>query len=132
MPDHLDEGRVVPVDQALGDDANPLAALAPMSIDEINDYAYDESRPTEERIERLREMRDDLAGLDASDVGSDVHELMREIDSAIEMLRRGEREAPLDAASDFDPDDHLESYSPDDVDGIARITGEDEDPETRP
>lgn len=127
MAEHPHEGRVIPVDQAMGDDANPLAALMPMSLDEINDYLYDESRSAGERLDRLREIRDQLAGLDASDTMGDVHTLRGEIDKAIATLQDSDRSAPDDAATSFDPGDHIEAQSPDDEDAIARITGEDED-----
>lgn len=126
MAEHPHEGRVIPVDEATGDDANPLAALMPISLDEINDYLYDESRSTEERLDRLREISQNLAGLEASDVGSDVDALRDEIEAAIAALEGAERAAPEDAATSYDPADHLESQSPDDEDAIARITGEDE------
>lgn len=124
MAEHPHEGRVVPIDQALGDDANPLAALAPYSIDEINDYLYDEHRPAAERLDRLSDIRDGLAGLDAADVMGDVAALRREVEAAIATLQDADRSAPQDAASAFDPDDHIEAQSPDDEDAIARITGE--------
>ncbi|WMT91755.1 hypothetical protein [Pelagibacterium sp. H642] len=126
MAEHPHEGRVVPVDQAMGDDANPLAALMPMSLDEINDYLYDESRPAEERLDRLREIRDNLAGLEASDVGSDVDALRDEVAAAIASLEGAELSAPDDAATSFDPADHIEAQSPDDEDTITRITGEED------
>lgn len=126
MGEHPHEGRVIPVDEAMGDDANPLAALMPMSLDEVNDYLYDESRSAEERLDRLREISQNLAGLEASDVGSDVDALRDEIEAAIAALEGAERAAPEDAATSYDPADHLESQSPDDEDAIARITGEDE------
>jgi len=126
MAEHPHEGRVIPVDEAMGDDANPLAALMPMSLDEINDYLYDESRPTGERLDRLREISGKLAGLEASDVGSDVDALRDEVDAAIATIEDAERTAPGEATESFDPADHIESQSPDDEDAISRITGEDE------
>jgi len=126
MAEHPHEGRVIPVDEAMGDDANPLAALMPMSLDEINDYLYDESRPTGERLDRLREISGKLAGLEASDVGSDIDALRDEVDAAIATIEGAERTAPGEATESFDPADHIESQSPDDEDAISRITGEDE------
>ncbi|WP_417583929.1 hypothetical protein [Pelagibacterium sp.] len=124
MAEHPHEGRVIPVDQALGDDANPTAALMPMSVDEVNDYLYDDSRPTEERLDRLREISAGLIGLAASDAGSDIDTLRDEVNAAIAALEGAERSAPRDAATSFDPADHIESQSPDDEDAISRITGE--------
>lgn len=126
MAEHPHEGRVIPVDEAMGDDANPLAALMPMSLDEINDYLYDESRPTGERLDRLREISGKLAGLEASDVGSDIDALRDEVDAAIATIEGAERTASGEATESFDPADHIESQSPDDEDAISRITGEDE------
>ena len=120
MAEHPHEGRVIPVDQALGDEANPRATLMPMSLDEVNDYLYDESRPAEERLDRLREISDNLAGLEASDVDT----LRDEVQAAIAALEGAGRAAPEDAATSFDPADHIESQSPDDDDAISRITGE--------
>tara|TARA_R110002051_G_scaffold321099_2_gene407864 strand:+ start:4711 stop:5181 length:471 start_codon:yes stop_codon:yes gene_type:complete len=126
MAEHPHEGRVIPVDQALGDDANPRATLMPMSLDEVNDYLYDESRPAEERVDRLREISDNLAGLEASDVGSDVDALRDEVNAAIAALEGADRAAPDDAATSFDPAEHIESQSPDDDEALSRITGEDD------
>ncbi len=126
MAEYPHEGKVTPVDQAIGDDANPMAALMPMSVDEVNDYLYDESRPAEERLTRLREIRDSLAGLDASDTMGDIEALRAEVDEAIGTLEGAEAAAPDDAATAFDPGDHLEAQSPDDEDAIERITGEDD------
>ncbi len=126
MAEHPHEGRVIPVDQALGDDANPLAALMPMSLDEVNDYLYDETRPAQERLDRLREIRDALGGLEASDTMGDVDALRGEVDAAIATLEDADRAAPQDAANAFDPGDHIEAQSPDDEDAISRITGEDD------
>lgn len=124
MAEHPHEGRVIPVDQAMGDDANPLSALAPMSLDEINDYLYDETRPAQERLDRLREVRDALSGLEASDAMGDVEALRDQVAAAIEAIEAGERSAPDDADIAFDPDDHIDAQSPDDEDAISRITGE--------
>lgn len=126
MPEHPHEGRVMPVDSALGDDANPLPAQMPISADEINDYLYDESRPAEERLDRLREIRDSLAGLDASDTSNDVESLRGEVDAAIMALEGGERSAPEDAARAFDPEDRIDTQSPDDEDAISRVVGEED------
>lgn len=126
MAEHPHEGRVIPVDRATGDDANPLPALMPLSLDEINDYLYDESRPASERLDRLRAISDDLAGLEAADVGNDIDALRDEVAAAIAALEGAEREA-ADTATSFDPADHIESLSPDDEDGIARITGQEDD-----
>ena len=126
MAEHPHEGRVIPVDEATGDDANPLAALMPISLDEINDYLYDESRSTEERLDRLREISQNLAGLEASDVGNDIDALRNEVDAAIATIEGAERTASDSAVESFDPADHLESQSPDDEDAIARITGEED------
>lgn len=134
MAEHPHEGRVIPVDRALGDDANPTAALMPMSLDEVNDYLYDESRPAEERLDRLREISDNLAGLEASDVGNDIDALRDEVNAAIAALEGANRAAPDDAATSFDPADHIESQSPDDEEAISRTTGEtdNEDYEDKP
>jgi hypothetical protein len=127
MPQHPHEGRVLPVDPASGDDANPMAAFEPITQDEIDDYLYDESRPAAERVDRLRALREQFEGLPASDVGGDMKVLIGQIDAAIDTLSRADDEAPLDAATAYDPADHLDALSPDDEDAIERITGEDEE-----
>lgn len=125
MPEHPHEGRVIPVDPATGDDTNPLPGVMPLSLDEVDDYLYDESRPTEERIERLNALRDNLLGLAASDLSGDTRALIEQIDGAVATLMRGEETAPEDAAVLMDPADHLESYSPDDEEGIENLAGGD-------
>src|SRR5690554_8187139 len=120
MAEHPHEGRVMPVDSAMGDDANPLTAQSPISLDEVNDYLYDESRPAAERLDKLREMRDGLAGLDATDMRDDVETVLAEINAAIVALEDGNRGATQDAANTFDPADHSEAQSPDDDDARER------------
>jgi hypothetical protein len=67
----------------------------------------------------------------AAGPGADTSELWkkaagRKARAAIAALEGADRAAPDDAATSFDPAEHIESQSPDDDEALSRITGEDD------
>jgi hypothetical protein len=95
----------------------------PISLAEIEDLLYGEEIPAEERLERLREFRDQMQDQESTDFGdNDAQSLMGEIDRAITRLSGAthEFEDPEDLAFDdaiavdLDPVDHRETLAPDD------------------
>ena len=104
----------------------------PFSQDEIEDLLYGSDRPVEERIDRLNEMRAELAIREQGDFGDeDPKAMIAEIDRALDELRgdaaNADENGELDAAVDMDPADHLDALSPDDVEAREALTGEDYD-----
>jgi hypothetical protein len=112
-----------------GDDSPGTAQ--PISQSEIEELLYNDERPVDERIERLRALRDEAAIRASGDTDRDARVLLRELDNALDTLVRDEEAADdnsefaaFDAAYEIDPADHLEALSPDDEDGRMAIEGD--------
>jgi hypothetical protein len=122
---------LTPIDEPR--DANELPGLSyPYSQDEIEDLLYGSDRPVDERIDRLKEMREEMATRESGDFGDqDPKDMLAEIDRALDELQADSASADdtfeLDAAVAIDPEDHLDALSPDDVDARLALTGEDDD-----
>jgi len=123
-------GTLLPQVSDLDDD--PPGIALPISQTEIEDLTYNDERPIEERIARLREMREEaMVQASAGVKGNDARVLVRELDRAIDMLSADEDEADetadfanLNLAYEIDPADHLDTLSPDDEDGRMAIEGD--------
>lgn len=113
-------------------DDDPPGIALPISQTEIEDLLYNDERPIDERIDRLREMREEaLVQASAGVRGGDTRGLLRELNRAIDMLSADELEADetadfagLEVAYEVDPADHLDTLSPDDEDGRMAIEGD--------
>ena len=142
-------GSILPQDTEPADAVDEVIVGQPISQDEVDDLLYGEDRPAGERVDRLRELADQIRARQAGDLATnpDTDPLLDEIDRAIAELSG----SLADADDEFDygnatgvlaqdPEDHLDALSPDDVDGRAAITGEaadrapleDEDEEPEP
>ncbi|WP_127752002.1 hypothetical protein [Devosia sp. 1566] len=126
-------GSILPQDTAPADAVDEVIVGQPISQDEVDDLLYGEDRPAGERVDRLRELADQIRARQAGDLATnpDTDPLLDEIDRAIAELSG----SLADADDEFDygnatgvlaqdPEDHLDALSPDDVDGRAGITGE--------
>lgn len=132
---HTRPGRVMAEDETPDSGVYSLGPGQPISQVEIDDIALDDARPIEDRIARLRELRDRVAresGPAFED--SDVPDILVEIDGQIEALsREAGYQADLGELSQFDgglsidPEDRLDALAPDDEDGRHRIEDGDED-----
>lgn len=129
------KGLVLPQETGLDDEAYQPGGGASVSQSEIEDLLYADDRPLGERLDRLREIRDEVRVRASMDfAGDDQRRLCVELDEAIGQLalRHG-----LSAAFDHDPRDHREALAPD-SDELAELrdedeaTGWDEAPGTRP
>jgi hypothetical protein len=114
------------------DNADPVGIAQPYSQAEIEDLLYGNDRSVEERLARLREMRDEATVRESGDWGDqDPAAMLDEIDRAIEELS-GDREASdenidlADALYD-DPANHSHALAPDDVDALRELSGQPED-----
>jgi hypothetical protein len=128
-------GRVIAANDTPDSGADALGPGIAISQDEIDDIALDDTRPIEDRIERLRELRDRVASAAASQLEEDdTADITAEIDGMIEALSReadytGELDdlSALDGVTMVDPNDRLDTLPPDDEDGRHRIEdGDDE------
>lgn len=118
-------GRIIPQDTAPSDAVEDVIAGLPISQNEIDELLYGEDRPAEERLDRLRELADDLRARAAGEVGGDDAEtLVAEIERTISTLETKTRHAPEPGALDDDPLDHRETLSPD-SDELEEIEDED-------
>jgi hypothetical protein len=101
----------------------------PYSQNEIDDLLYGSDRPVEDRLARLREIRDEMTVRESGDFGEeDPRDMMAEIDRAIDTLQGDlegvEAEGDLAPEAIMDPNDHLDALAPDDVDARSALTGE--------
>lgn len=111
------------------DNADQAGIAQPYSQSEIEDLLYGDDRPVNERLARLREMREEEAMRESGDWGDqDPASMLDEIDRAIEELS-GDREASdanfgiEDVVLD-DPANHSHALAPDDVDALRELSGE--------
>lgn len=131
MAQHHDHpGSLVPQETNF-DNADTPGIAQPYSQSEIEDLLYGDDRPVEDRVARLREMREELAARESGDFGEeDPASMLDELDRAIEELQgdADNLEETGDAAAimSADPADHLDALSPDDIDARDALTGEEE------
>lgn len=121
---------LIPVDDQF-DAAEQPGISVPFTQDEIQDLLYGSDRPVEERLDRLKEMRGEMVTRESGDFGDqDPKDMISEIDRAIEELKGdsayADENSDFDASVSIDPEDHLDTLSPDDVDARLALTGGDD------
>jgi hypothetical protein len=117
------------------DNADQPGIAQPFSQTEIEELLFGDDRPAEERLARLREIRDEAAARESADWGDeDPAALLEEIDRAIEALSTDVQDADdtidyanLSAPLERDPDEHLDALSPDDVDAREALEGDEDE-----
>jgi len=134
MAQHHDHrGTMVP-QQTNFDNADQPGISQPFSQSEIEELLFGDDRSSAERLQRLQEIRTELAVRESADFGDeDPEALLQEVDRAIEALSvtsdnadETDDYASLSAPLDRDPADHLDALSPDDVDARYALEGDDE------
>ena len=101
-------------DLPVGNDGDTPGYSAPVGPGEIEELLYNEEWTASARIERLLEMRGQLADLESPDFGdNDPRGLIRQIDAAIGQLRNLEGEGMDPSGIDMDPSNHRETLAPD-------------------
>lgn len=128
---HDHPGSLVPQETNF-DNADTPGIAQPYSQSEIDDLLYGDGRPVEDRVARLREMRDELAARESGDFGDeDPASMLDELDRAIEALQGDadnlDETGDAAAVMSADPNDHLDALSPDDVEARAALTGQEDD-----
>lgn len=105
---------VVGQETEVGDDDDPPGIAQPLSQAEVDELLYGDEWSAEERLQRLREFRDDLRSREAADFGTDdPGSLLREVIAAIARLERAYGEGMDPSSVDHNPEDHRETLAPD-------------------
>jgi hypothetical protein len=113
-------------DNTLGNDGDQPGFASPISSSEIEELLYSDEWPAEQRIERLKQMRTELAGLEPADFGDDDPlALTRLVDDALAQLTGDEENGIEPGGIDADPAAHRETLSPD-SDELADLRALDE------
>ena len=122
------QGKILPQESLPGEDDDAPGIAQPVSEVEIEELLYEEDRPAEERLARLRELRDDLMARETADFSGDddPQSLLLEVDRAIDRLQRLESDPDMGLPASFDPTEHRETLSPDD-DELVALNEEDEE-----
>ena len=101
-------------DDTVGNDGDTPVFAAPIGPGEIAELLYNEEWTATARIERLLEMRTQLAGLESPDFGDDdPRTLIRQIDAALGQLQTLAGEGMDPSSMDLDPAAHRETLAPD-------------------
>lgn len=114
---------VIGQDMPLGNDGDTPGYAQPVSQTEIEEMLYGDDWPIEERLARLRQVRGEIADLEAPDYGDeDPVVLVRVIDDAITRLEGLVGEGMDPTSVDHDASVHRETLSPDsdELEAIAR------------
>lgn len=101
-------------DDTVGNDGDTPGYAAPIGPGEIEELLYNEEWTAAARIERLLQMRAQLAELESPDFGDDdPRSLIRQIDAAVGQLQNLDGEGMDPTSMDLDPGAHRETLSPD-------------------
>lgn len=120
-------GHIIPQDTATNDSVGDVITGLPISQDEIDELMYGEDRPAEERIDRLRELADNLRERTAGEIGDDdAATLLAAIERAISVLVTKAQYVGEPGMLDEDPLNHRETLAPD-SDELEEIEEEDEE-----
>jgi hypothetical protein len=120
-------GHIIPQDTALNDAVGDVITGVPISQNEIDELMYGEDRPIEERLDRLRELADDLRARQVGEVGDDdAATLLGAVERAVASLTAKSEYVGEPGMLDEDPLDHRETLSPD-SDELEEIEEEDEE-----
>jgi hypothetical protein len=115
------------------DNADQPGIAQPFSQAEIEELLFGDDRPVTERLERLHEIRNEMAARESGDWGDeDPAALLAEIDRAIDTLNADETNADetddyANLSAPLEPEADIESLSPDDVEAREAIEGQDEE-----
>jgi hypothetical protein len=133
MAQHQNQHGSIVAQDAITDAADQPGLSQPYTQDEVDELLYGIDRSANERLARLREIREEMAIRESGDWGDqDPAAMMDELDRAIDELSANiansdddeeDDYALLEPALDMDPNEKLDSLAPDDVDAISAIAG---------
>ena len=114
MPEFQYEVGVVPYDRTVGDDGDTPGISMEYTVDDLQSVAFS-TQPRDERLRRLREMRNEIYSRQSADRGHDFDGMLTEVDRLIADLDgNDEGQATLFAA--MGDDDNLSTMAPDERD----------------
>jgi hypothetical protein len=120
-------GHILPQDTQPGDANEEVNLGQPVSLTEIEDLLYGDDRPAEHRLERLRELAEELRARAAGDIADDdAGVVLEEVERAIATLVAKSQFVGEPGALDEDPLAHRETLAPD-SDELEEIEEEDEE-----
>ena len=120
-------GHILPQDTRPGDANEEVIIGQPVSLSEVDELLYGDDRSAELRLDRLREIADQLRSRAAGEVADDdAGSLLVEIERAISSLASKNAFVGEPGMLDDDPLDHRETLSPD-SDELDEIEEEDEE-----
>ncbi|RFC66280.1 hypothetical protein DYI37_02180 [Fulvimarina endophytica] len=116
MSDHptRTEANILPVDQAIGGDADSPGIAQPVTQAEIDDLLNNSTLPIEERIRRLEEIRARIGARETIDRGDDTSMVESQINEALGLLADGGHTYATAEAVGQDPASRADARSPDD------------------
>ncbi|RLQ86938.1 hypothetical protein [Notoacmeibacter ruber] len=113
MPEFQYEVGIVPDDRSVGDDGDSPGISQEITVDDLEGIAFS-SQPRDERLRRLREIRNEIYARQSADRGHDFDGLLTEVERLIAEIDGDEDGgASLFAAMD---DQNLSTMSPDERD----------------
>ncbi len=120
-------GQILAQDTQPGDANEEVNVGQPVSLNEIEDLLYGDDRPAEHRLDRLRELAEELRVRAAGDIADDdAGAVLQEVERAIATLEAKSQFVGEPGALDEDPLAHRETLSPD-SDELEEIEEEDEE-----
>lgn len=107
-------GRILPQDTGPGDAEEEVIAGMAISMGEVEELLYGDDRPVEARVDRLRELAEELRARESGEVAdNDAETLLAEIERAIGELQSKGGRSSEPGALDVDPAAHRETLAPD-------------------
>lgn len=107
---------VLPLDTAVGDDADTPGISQPFTQAEIEDLVNDTTMPIEERVERLHGMAETLGTREEMDRGGEFDPLIEQINEALGLLADGGHTYGTPESVGLDPEYRSDARAPDDTD----------------
>ncbi|MFD2236326.1 hypothetical protein [Aureimonas populi] len=111
-----DDGRIVPVDAAVGEDGDSPGIAQPITQAEIDDLVNDAGMPIEERRERLEAIAAALGARDSIDRGGEFGPMQSQIAEALSLLAEGGHAYGTASSTGLDAEARSDARSPDEDD----------------
>ncbi|MDY8110377.1 hypothetical protein U0C82_14640 [Fulvimarina sp. 2208YS6-2-32] len=108
------EANILPIDQAIGGDADTQGIAQPVTQAEIDDVLNNPTLPIEERQKRLEEIRARIGSRENADRGDDMSAIEMQISEALGLLAGGGHTYATAESVGMDPASRADARSPDD------------------
>ncbi|MEN3791494.1 hypothetical protein [Fulvimarina sp. MAC3] len=108
------EADIVPVDQAVGGDADNPGIAQPVTQDEIDDILSNQAMTIEERQMRLEELRSRVGARQNADRGDEMSAIEMQLSEALGLLADGGHTYATAEGVGMDPAGRADARAPDD------------------